>query len=134
MYVPRVCVCRRLCRDVPAGLPWPYVCPCARVPVGWRTTQVRMRDQLVKLSVLGQGASGKVYKAVHMGELKLVAAKVIPVFDPEKRAQMIKELTALYQNFEPLRTYMGAGGRGCGSGARVGARCEWRCCWRHGSR
>ena len=93
-----------------------------------------MRDQLVKLSVLGQGASGKVYKAVHMGELKLVAAKVIPVFDPEKRAQMIKELTALYQNFEPLRTYMGAGGRGCGSGARVGARCEWRCCWRHGSR
>ena len=35
-----------------------------------------MRDQLVKLSVLGQGASGKVYKAVHMQELKLVAAKV----------------------------------------------------------
>lgn len=41
-----------------------------------------MRDQLVKLSVLGQGASGKVYKAVHMGELKLVAAKVRSSFSP----------------------------------------------------
>lgn len=50
----------------------------------------------------GRGASGCVYKAVHMPTLRLVAVKVIPVFEQDKRRQMIKELRALYSNLVPL--------------------------------
>lgn len=62
-----------------------------------------MKDNLVKISVLGQGASGKVYKAVHIGRLKLVAVKVIPVFESDKRHQITKELKALCKNLQPLQ-------------------------------
>lgn len=67
-----------------------------------------MRDNLIKLSVLGQGASGKVFKAIHVNTLKLVAAKVVPVFDTEKRHQMVKELHALYANLTPIKDRKGA--------------------------
>ena len=37
---------------------------------------MRTKDVLVMLSELGQGAGGKVYKALHVPTLKLVAVKV----------------------------------------------------------
>ncbi|KAG7395897.1 Mitogen-activated protein kinase kinase 5 [Phytophthora boehmeriae] len=60
------------------------------------------RKHLVKLGVLGRGASGVVHKALHVPSLMLVAVKVIPVFEHEKRHQLIAELKALYNNLSTL--------------------------------
>ncbi|TYZ56942.1 hypothetical protein PybrP1_003195 [[Pythium] brassicae (nom. inval.)] len=60
------------------------------------------KKYLVKLGVLGRGASGVVHKALHVPSLLLVAVKVIPVFENEKRHQLIAELKALYNNLSTL--------------------------------
>jgi serine/threonine protein kinase len=64
------------------------------------------QDELLRLCVLGKGASGIVYKAVHVPTLRLVAIKKIAVFDEDKRNQMVRELKALYTNLVPI---IGAG-------------------------
>jgi len=53
------------------------------------------REDLVPLSVLGHGASSTVYKTLHVPKLTLVAQKVIPIFERQKRRQMASELAAL---------------------------------------
>lgn len=63
---------------------------------------VNTKKNLVKLGILGRGASGVVHKALHMPSLLLVAVKVIPVFENEKRHQLIAELKALYNNLSTL--------------------------------
>ncbi|KAG7382356.1 Mitogen-activated protein kinase kinase 5, partial [Phytophthora boehmeriae] len=60
------------------------------------------RDYLLLLNELGHGAGGKVYKALYMPTFRLVAVKVIRVFDQTKRHQMVRELKSLYANFVPL--------------------------------
>lgn len=55
-------------------------------------------DALVLLNRVGKGASGVVYKALHRYTLRLVAVKVVPVFDDNKRAQTVSEIKALYRN------------------------------------
>jgi len=57
-----------------------------------------MRDRVVRLEKLGQGATGSVYKALDLQTLQLVALKVIPIFDRAKRRQMVHELIALYKS------------------------------------
>ncbi|RLN78414.1 hypothetical protein BBJ28_00012541 [Nothophytophthora sp. Chile5] len=66
------------------------------------------KKHLVKLGVLGRGASGVVHKALHVPSLLLVAVKVIPVFEHEKRHQLIAELKALYNNLSTLSDADGA--------------------------
>ncbi|OQR82905.1 serine/threonine protein kinase [Achlya hypogyna] len=66
------------------------------------TTPRHMKKQLVKLGVLGKGASGVVHKALHVPSLLLVAVKVIPVFENEKRHQLIAEVKTLYNNMSSL--------------------------------
>jgi serine/threonine protein kinase len=61
-----------------------------------------IKDELVFLHALGQGAGGIVYKAIHRPTMRCVAVKTIPVYDPVKRAQMLKELKALYANMAPI--------------------------------
>ena len=55
-----------------------------------------MKDRLVVLSKLGQGASSIVYKAFDITRMKLVALKTVPIYDKEKRRQMARELNTLY--------------------------------------
>ena len=55
-----------------------------------------MKDRLVVLTKLGQGASSIVYKAFDMSRIQLVALKTVPIFDREKRHQMVRELNSLY--------------------------------------
>ncbi|GBG30363.1 Mitogen-activated protein kinase kinase 1 [Hondaea fermentalgiana] len=62
------------------------------------------RDGLIRLSILGRGASGVVYEMLHEPTFSLVAVKSIPCFEQGKRKQMIKELKALYANLVPIRT------------------------------
>ncbi|KDO19293.1 ste/ste7/ste7-unclassified protein kinase [Saprolegnia parasitica CBS 223.65] len=66
------------------------------------TTLLGTKDSLVILHELGHGASGKVYKALYLPTFKLVAVKVIRVYDQKKRHQMLRELKSLYANFVSL--------------------------------
>eukprot|EP00750_Incisomonas_marina_P026402 INCI5904.1.p1 GENE.INCI5904.1~~INCI5904.1.p1 ORF type:complete len:866 (-),score=169.27 INCI5904.1:1844-4441(-) len=61
-----------------------------------------LQTRLLRLDMLGRGASGSVYKAIHLPTLRLVAVKVIPVYEAAKRRQMISELKVLYKNLVPL--------------------------------
>lgn len=56
-----------------------------------------MRERLAVLCRLGQGASSIVYKALDISEMRLVALKMVPVFERAKRRQMVRELSALFQ-------------------------------------
>jgi serine/threonine protein kinase len=60
-----------------------------------------MNERLCVLCKLGQGASSIVYKALDLSEMRLVAVKMISVFDRTKRRQMVRELSTL---FEMLRS------------------------------
>jgi serine/threonine protein kinase len=61
-----------------------------------------IKKEMLKLCVLGRGASGIVYKSLHIPTMKIVAVKNIPVYETEKRHQMIHELKALNQNLVPI--------------------------------
>ncbi|KAE9021922.1 hypothetical protein PR003_g13988 [Phytophthora rubi] len=65
---------------------------------------ISTKDYLLLLEELGHGAGGKVYKALYMPTFRLVAVKVIRVYDQKKRHQMVRELKSLYVNFVPLAT------------------------------
>lgn len=73
---------------------------------------IPMQERLVMLQKLGQGASGVVFKAFDLVELRLVAVKVMPVNDKDKRRQMVSELCALY---ESLRSTGNANGHNAAS-------------------
>eukprot|EP01041_Mallomonas_annulata_P004307 gene4307-8567_t len=62
-----------------------------------RDLKLPMKERLMMLCRLGQGASSVVYKALDLTEMKLVALKMISVFDRNKRRQMVRELSALFQ-------------------------------------
>lgn len=66
------------------------------------TNKPNAKKHLIKFGVLGRGASGVVHKALHVPSLLLVAVKVIPVFENEKRHQLIAELKTLYNNLSTL--------------------------------
>ena len=55
-----------------------------------------MRDRLVFLQKLGQGASGTVYKAIDLLTLEIVAVKIVNIYDRDKRRQLVHELVALH--------------------------------------
>lgn len=61
-----------------------------------------IRNELVILNPIGQGASGVVHRALHLPTLQLVAVKHLRMFDAEKRAQTVAELKSLYANMLPL--------------------------------
>jgi serine/threonine protein kinase len=70
--------------------------------VDMTTMTTTAEDELLRLCVLGKGAGGIVYKAVHVPSLRIVAIKKIAVFDQDKRHQMVRELKALYKNLVPI--------------------------------
>lgn len=61
-----------------------------------------LQDALAPLTVLGRGAGGTVWQAVHVPSLRVVAVKTIPVFEEGRRHQMVRELRALYANLVRL--------------------------------
>jgi serine/threonine protein kinase len=61
------------------------------------SSKLPMRERLVMLRKLGQGCSSIVYKALDITELRLVALKMVPFYEKEKRHQMVRELSALFQ-------------------------------------
>jgi serine/threonine protein kinase len=63
-----------------------------------------LRDRLVFLQKLGQGASGAVYKCVDLLSLDVVAVKIINIFDKAKRRQLVHELVALHSTINSANT------------------------------
>ena len=61
------------------------------------STKLPMRERLVMLCKLGQGCSSIVFKALDLTEMQLVALKMVPVHERDKRRQMVRELSALFQ-------------------------------------
>lgn len=57
-----------------------------------------MSEQVVLLEKLGEGATGVVYRAFDLFNLRLVAVKVIPVRDYNKRRQVVQELSSLHDS------------------------------------
>ncbi len=63
-----------------------------------------MRDRLVFMQRLGSGASGVVYKALDIVHMKLVAVKVVSIYDRAKRRQIVRELGALHDSIATTST------------------------------
>ena len=63
-----------------------------------------LRDRLVFLQKVGQGASGAVYKCVDLLTLEVVAVKIINIFDKAKRRQLVHELVALHSTISSANT------------------------------
>jgi hypothetical protein len=78
-----------------------------------------MKERLCMLCKLGQGASGIVYKALDLSEMRLVAVKMISVFDRAKRRQMVRELSALFQMLRSRHSEMLRDGSEVGSLGRL---------------
>lgn len=107
-------------RYAPGTLPatLPAAAPCAARSLTWRPPRAQesgltrtpeqshsarnVRETLVKIDQIGRGASGVVHRALHVPSMRLVAVKEIPVFEQEKRRQMIKEVKALYSNLAAI--------------------------------
>lgn len=66
-----------------------------------RTANSRLYDDLVPLSLLGRGASSTVYKSLYLPGKQVVAQKIIPIFDSQRRRQMVRELQTLYKAMQP---------------------------------
>jgi len=59
-------------------------------------SKLGLHDRIVFLAKLGAGASGVVYKALDLWEMRLVAVKMIPMFDRGKRRQCVREVSILF--------------------------------------
>lgn len=79
-------------------------------------------ERLVLLSNLGHGASGTVYKALDLQEMRLVALKMISVFDRNKRRQMVRELGALFAMLRSAEFSGGDASAGAAGAAAGGAK------------
>ncbi|CAN0459362.1 unnamed protein product, partial [Discosporangium mesarthrocarpum] len=60
------------------------------------STPRRLCDSTVLLEEIGHGAGGRVWKALHMSSMRLVAVKMVEVHDDSKRKQMLDELRVLH--------------------------------------
>lgn len=77
-------------------------------------TPRRTREATILLEQIGRGGGGTVYKALHVPSMRLVAVKMVEVYEDEKRRQMIKELRALLSmNWVREILRKGGGGMWC---------------------
>lgn len=61
------------------------------------------KQDFVEIATLGSGASGVVAEAMHVPSLTIVALKMLPVYNQEKRQSVSRELGVLYQNLTEMR-------------------------------
>lgn len=62
-----------------------------------------MEERILLLNRLGEGATGVVYRAFDLFDLRLVAVKIIPISDQNKRNQLVHELSSLYDGLNARR-------------------------------
>jgi hypothetical protein len=61
------------------------------------------KGDFLEINTLGSGASGVVTEAIHLPSLTIVALKMLPVYNQEKRQHVSRELGVLYKNLAELR-------------------------------
>ena len=61
------------------------------------------KRDFLEINTLGSGASGVVSEAIHLPSLTIVALKMLPVYNQEKRQHVSRELGVLYKNLAELR-------------------------------
>eukprot|EP01035_Chromulina_nebulosa_P026484 gene26484-34677_t len=61
------------------------------------------KSDFIEIGTLGSGASGVVSEAVHVPTLTIVALKMLPVYNQEKRQHVSRELAVLYKNLAVLQ-------------------------------
>jgi hypothetical protein len=61
------------------------------------------KNDFIVVATLGSGASGVVSEAIHVPTLTLVALKMLPVYNQQKRQHVSRELAVLYKNLADLR-------------------------------
>eukprot|EP01038_Epipyxis_sp_PR26KG_P005972 gene5972-8227_t len=61
------------------------------------------KKDFIEIGTLGSGASGVVTEAIHVPSLTIVAIKMLPVYNDEKRQHVARELTVLYKNLSDLQ-------------------------------
>ena len=61
------------------------------------------KHDFIEIGTLGSGASGVVTEAIHLPTLTLVALKMLPIYNQEKRQHVSRELAVLYKNLADLR-------------------------------
>jgi serine/threonine protein kinase len=61
------------------------------------------KKDFIEIAALGTGASGVVSEAVHIPTLTIVALKMLPVYNQEKRRHVARELGVLYKNLAELK-------------------------------
>lgn len=61
------------------------------------------RTDFVEIATLGSGASGVVSEALHVSSLTLVAMKMLPVHNAERRRHVARELDVLYANLAEMQ-------------------------------
>jgi hypothetical protein len=61
------------------------------------------KRDFIEINTLGSGASGVVSEAIHLPSLTIVALKMLPVYNQEKRQHVSRELGVLYKNLAELR-------------------------------
>jgi hypothetical protein len=76
------------------------------------------KKDFLEVGTLGSGASGVVSEAVHLPTMTLVALKMLPIYNQQKRQHVARELAVLYRNLAELRLVDGRlGPPGDGSAA-----------------
>lgn len=61
-----------------------------------------MAEDFIELAALGTGSSGCVMEALHLPTMSLVALKMLPVYNKEKRMAVARELQILYRNLAEM--------------------------------
>jgi serine/threonine protein kinase len=65
-------------------------------------TSLGSGNDFVLIGSLGSGASGVVNEAIHVPSLTIVALKMLPIYNQEKRKQVSRELAILHKNLSEL--------------------------------
>jgi hypothetical protein len=80
--------------------------PISAVDKSTASTASSKADDFIRLRMLGGGAGGRVWLAIHKKHLQLVALKIIDYTNAEtqeqRRVEIERELTILHPNFVPL--------------------------------
>lgn len=60
------------------------------------------KKEFIEIAALGTGASGVVSEAIHVPSLTIVALKMLPIYNQEKRRQVSRELAILCKNLSEM--------------------------------
>jgi serine/threonine protein kinase len=64
---------------------------------------LRGKKDFIEIGTLGSGTSGVVSEAIHVPSLTIVALKMLPDYNAEKRQHVSRELNVLYKNLTELQ-------------------------------